>query len=119
MATKAKASVKVEAVEPEVIESCNGLLDSVKAGAAAAQTAVANIVPTVGKGMQQALYNGVYVVSYGVTFGALVVSSLVPSNSFVSQALNDGSSAAKETFKKRKESQVLIESGSENQSPAS
>lgn len=109
MATKAKVAEKLESAPlPEVTGStANSVVASVKASAAKAQTAVVSFVPTVGKSVEQTVYNGVYFISYGVTFGALVVGSLIPKNTLITKAFSEGSDAARETFKKRQETPMI------------
>ena len=97
-------------VEPELVESVaaeastskNLVVDSVLSGASAAQEAAAKFVPAVGAGLRKATYMGFYYVSFGATFSALVVSSLIPSSSFVSSAISDGAEAAKGAYRKSK-----------------
>lgn len=97
-----------EAVAAEVAEEIqqNRVIKSVKAGAGAAKEAVANFVPGVGQGIRNVAYKGVYYASFGVTFGALAVASLVPSSSFVGHAIAEGAKDAEATFKALEEKEV-------------
>jgi hypothetical protein len=47
----------------------------------------------------KAVYTSVYYASYGIVFGALVVSSFIPGRNFLGKAINDGSIAARKSFK--------------------
>jgi hypothetical protein len=87
--------------EPTADTSVNAVVESVKAGATAAQAAVTDFVPAVGKNLRTLVYNGLYYVSFGVTFSALTVASLVPSDNVMGKALADGAEAAKEVFRKQ------------------
>jgi hypothetical protein len=46
----------------------------------------------------KAVYSSVYFASYGIVFGALVVSSFIPGRNFLGKAINDGSAAARKSF---------------------
>lgn len=77
------------------------LLSSVKSGAQAAQNAAAQVGPAVGNGLRAVAYKGIYSVAYGFTFGVLMAGKIVPENGFVSNAINEGNSAAKVAFDER------------------
>ena len=96
-------SVAAESAE-EAQES--RIIQSVKAGAGAAREAVANFVPGVGQNIRQVAYKGVYYASFGVTFGALAVASLVPRGSLVSNAIAEGARDAEATFKALEEKEA-------------
>lgn len=109
MAAKSKAAEKLESasLSEETVSLTDTVVSSVKASATKAQTAVVKLVPTVGKSVEQVVYNGVYFVSYGVTFGALVVGSLIPKHSLITKAISEGSEAARKNFKKRQETPMI------------
>ena len=88
----------VESTEPT---STNIVVESVRAGASAAQEAVADLLPTVGNNLRKLAYNGFYYVSFGVTFSALTVANLLPTDNVMGQALADGAAAARESFRKQ------------------
>jgi hypothetical protein len=46
----------------------------------------------------KAVYTSVYFASYGIVFGALVVSSFIPGRSFLGKAITDGTTAARKSF---------------------
>jgi hypothetical protein len=46
----------------------------------------------------KAVYTSVYFASYGIVFGALVVSSFIPGRNFLGKAIADGSVAARKSF---------------------
>jgi len=98
--------------EPTTPGSTNVMVESVKAGASAAQEAVANFWPAVGRNLRKFVYNGCYYVSFGVTFSALTVANLVPTDNIMGKALADGAEAAKEAFHKQHELTASGESGS-------
>lgn len=89
-----------EAVAAEASDTVHEqrIIDSVRAGALAAREAAAQFAPAVGQRIRKTAYRGIYYVSFGVTFGALAVAKLVPSDSFVGHAIADGAGAAKEAF---------------------
>lgn len=77
------------------------ILASVKSGAQAAQNAAAQVGPAVGNGLRTVAYKGIYGVAYGFTFGVLLAGKVIPVGGFVSNAINDGNSAAKGAFQDR------------------
>ncbi|HUL12900.1 MAG TPA: hypothetical protein VLU73_12135 [Methylococcaceae bacterium] len=95
--------MEAASVESTAPSSTNIMVESVKAGAGAAQEAVADFLPVVGKTLRKLVYNGFYYVSFGVTFSALTVASLVPTDNVMGQALADGAEAAKEVFRKQRQ----------------
>lgn len=50
----------------------------------------------------KAVYSSIYFASYGIVFGAMLVSSFIPATgrNLLGKAINDGSSAARNAFKK-------------------
>ena len=79
------------------------LLTSVKSSAQAAQHAAAQVGPAVGNGLRAAAYKGIYSVAYGLTFGVLMAGKVIPVGGFVSNAINEGNSAAKLAFDERED----------------
>ena len=98
--------------EPTTPGSTNVMVESVKAGASAAREAVANFWPAVGRNLRKQVYDGCYYVSFGVTFSALTVANLVPTDNIMGKALADGAEAAKEACHKQHELTASSESGS-------
>lgn len=103
--------------EAESLIQGNLVVESVRSGAAAAQEAVTRFVPAVGDGLRKVAYQGIYGVSFGVTFGALLVARLVPKESFVGHALADGAAAAKVAIHELDEKPVAA--GDEHDAPMS
>jgi len=97
----AETVMEVASGESTAPSSTNIVVESVKAGAGAAQQAVGDFLPAVGKTLRQVVYNGFYYVSFGVTFSALTLASLVPTDNVMGQALTAGAEAAKEAFRKQ------------------
>ena len=89
--------------EPEAVTENRAvaLLTSVKSSAQAAQHAAAQVGPALGNGLRAAAYKGIYSAAYGLTFGVLMVGKIVPASGFVSNAINEGNSAAKLAFDER------------------
>jgi hypothetical protein len=52
-------------------------------------------------------YKGIYYVSYGVTFGALVAAKIVPTDSLVAHAAKDGAAAAKAAFNEQEQAATV------------
>ena len=107
-----EAIMKATSVESTAPSSTNVVVESVKAGASAAQEAVADFLPAVGKNLRTLVYNGFYYASFGVTFSALTVASLVPTDNVMGKALADGAEAAKEVFRKQHDLTASGECGS-------
>ena len=97
------------AEESTVSSTTTLVVESMKSGASAAQEAAAKFVPAVGENIRKAAYKGIYYVSFGATFSALVVAKLVPADSFVGHALIDGAVAAKGAFRRQQEKASLAE----------
>lgn len=95
--------MEATSVESAAPSPTNIVIESVKAGAGAAQEAVVDFLPAVGKTLRALVYNGFYYVSFGVTFSALTVAHLVPTNNVMGQALADGAKAAQEAFRQQHE----------------
>jgi hypothetical protein len=89
--------------EVETVTESRGvaLLATVKTGAQAAQQAAAQVGPAVGNGLRAAAYQGIYSVAYGLTFGVLMAGKVIPVSGFITNAVNDGNSAAKVAFNER------------------
>jgi hypothetical protein len=90
-------------------EQENAVIRSFKAGAGAAKDAITNLAPAVGKGIRQVAYKGVYYISFGATFGALTVASLVPIDSFIGEAIAQGAKDAEASFKALEEKGSAVE----------
>ncbi len=95
--------MEAASVESAAPSATNIVVESVKAGAGAAQEAVVDFLPAVGETLRALVYNGFYYVSFGVTFSALTVAHLVPTNNVMGQALADGAKAAQEAFRPQHE----------------
>jgi len=100
-ATSAETVCETVAEESAASSTTSLVFESMKSGANAAQEAAAKFVPTVGENIRKVAYKGIYYVSFGATFGALVMAKLVPADSFVGHALIDGAVAAKDAFRKQ------------------
>ncbi len=79
-------------------ESAESVTEAVREGADDAREAAAGFIPAVGNFLHKGIYNGFYYLTYGVVFGSLVVGSIIPSNSAVSEGMRDGAQAAKRAF---------------------
>jgi hypothetical protein len=62
---------------PEATRS-NIMAEIITSGTTKAQEVVNNIVPAVTGSVRTVAYKGIYYLSYGITFGALVIARLVP-----------------------------------------
>lgn len=93
-----EAAEAVENVYEASAEAVRGVPAAIREGASDARRAAAGILPAMGAMVRKGVYNGFYYGSYGVVFGALVVSRLVPSNNAVGQGIHDGAVAAREDF---------------------
>jgi hypothetical protein len=106
---KDSSTVLEEAVDTieNVIEAsakaAYGMPAAIREGASDARRAAADILPAIGAMARRGLYNGFYFGSYGVVFGALVVSRFVASNNAVGQGIHDGAVAAREDFEAHKQ----------------
>ena len=116
MAVEAKGAEEAvhEAAASESAEATHGniLVEIVKSGATKAEGAINSIVPAVGGNLRTVAYNGIFYISFGVTFGALVVARLVPADSFVGKAIADGAEAAKAAFKQQQAKVAPVEMAS-------
>jgi hypothetical protein len=70
-------------------ESAESVSEAVREGVSDAREAAIGFIPAVGNFLHKGIYNGFYY---------LVIGSLIPSNSVVSEAVKDGAQAAKKTF---------------------
>lgn len=78
-------------------------VDAMKAGALDAQAAVANIGPSLSRGV----YRLAYSVSYGVVYSALVLRRWIPAHSAVAEGVRDGASAAEHDFNTEKKAAAV------------
>lgn len=88
----------VENVYEASAEAAYGMPAAIREGASDARRAAAGILPAMGAMVRKSVYSGFYYGSYGVVFGALVVSRLVPSNNAIGDGIRDGAVAAREDF---------------------
>jgi hypothetical protein len=109
-------SVEAHAEETENT-SLSSVGEAVKEGAADAKQGVETILPAVGKFVSKALYGGCYYAAYGVTFGALTVGKLIPTDNAVVHGLQDGAEAAAADIQKR--SEAVAEATVETATPTS
>ncbi len=79
-------------------ENAGSLVEAISAGAEAASSAAAGLIPAVGGLIHKGVYNGFYCLSYGVVFGALVVGKLIPSNNAMGDGVRNGFKAAHKDF---------------------
>lgn len=98
--------------EPE-----NAVYAVVMSGVSKAQEAF-KAVPNVGEGVRKVAFKGIYYASFGVTFGALVVAQLVPTESFVGQAMAEGAKAAKASFRRQRAAEVARQAEEASAMPA-
>ena len=70
----------------------------------AGKTAGKGILSSICGGVQKGIYTSVYTVTYGAVYGALLVGGLIPVNSVVREAMQDGFSAARKAYGNRSES---------------
>jgi hypothetical protein len=107
-------TVMAEAIEAEPE---NAVYAVVMSGVSRAQEAF-KAVPNVGENVRKVAYKGIYYVSFGATFGALVVAQLVPSESFVGQAMAEGAKAAKASFRRQRAAEVARQAAEASAMPA-
>jgi hypothetical protein len=98
--------------EPE-----NAVYAVVMSGVSKAQEAF-KAVPNVGENVRKVAFKGIYYASFGVTFGALVVAQLVPTESFVGQAMAEGAKAAKASFRRQRAAEVARQAAEASAMPA-
>lgn len=91
--SKAGSSRKARAKSNEAIDQ--GVADGKQAAAEAA--------PVVTDYLAKALYGACYYSAYGVTFGALLIANMIPSESAVARGLHDGAETASREFKVQEE----------------
>jgi hypothetical protein len=77
--------------------------DAIGQGVADGKQAAAEAVPVVGDYLAKALYDACYYSAYGVTFGALFIANMIPSESPVARGLHDGAETASREFKVQEE----------------
>jgi hypothetical protein len=107
-------TVMAEAIEAEPE---NAVYAVVMSGVSRAQEAF-KAVPNVGENVRKVAYKGIYYASFGATFGALVVAQLVPSESFVGQAMAEGAKAAKASFRRQRAAEVARQAAEASAMPA-
>lgn len=95
----------------------NAVYAVVMSGVSKAQEAF-KAVPNVGEGVRKVAFKGIYYASFGVTFGALVVAQLVPTESFVGQAMAEGAKAAKASFRRQRAAEVARQAEEASAMPA-
>jgi len=93
-----EAAETVENVYEASAEAVQGVPAAIREGASDARRAVAGILPAMGTMVRKSVYSGFYYGSYGVVFGALVVSRLIPSNNAIGEGIRDGAVAALADF---------------------
>lgn len=93
-----EAAETVENVYEASAEAVQGVPAAIREGASDARRAVAGILPAMGTMVRKSVYGGFYYGSYGVVFGALVVSRLIPSNNAIGEGIRDGAMAARADF---------------------
>lgn len=98
--TQDAVETTVEVVESTSLSSVG---EAVKEGAADAAQGVNTVLPAVGKFLSKALYDGCYYAAYGVTFGALTVAKLIPTDNALVHGIQDGAEAAAADVQKRQE----------------
>lgn len=68
--------------------------EAVQEGTVQAQQAAADLLPAVGEFAAKTLYGTCYYAAFGVTFAALTIARLIPTESPVAHGLHDGAEAA-------------------------
>lgn len=89
--------------------------EAIKQGVADAKQAAAEAAPVVTDYVAKALYGTCYYSAYAVTFSALLLAKLIPSESAVARGLHDGADTATREFKVQEEQRArraAAESGS-------
>lgn len=84
----------------------HNLADAARRGAADAQAAASRVVPALKRNTAKAIYSSCYYLSYGVVYGATVVSDLIPKDNAVVHGLCDGAQAARAAVAARKARQA-------------
>lgn len=72
---------------------------AVEEGVADAREVTADVLPALGESISKAIYGSCYQAAYYVTFGALAIARLIPSDSAVARGLHDGAEVAAGDFK--------------------
>jgi hypothetical protein len=75
-------------------KSFSGVGEAVKEGTADAAQDASNVLPAIGRFLSKTVYGGCYYAAYGVTFGALTVAKLIPTDNAFVHGLQEGSKAA-------------------------
>ena len=71
------------------------LTRAIREGASDAANAASRIVPNVAKYLSKGVYGACYYTTFGVVFGALTVSKLLPSNGAAVHGIEDGARDAR------------------------
>lgn len=85
----------------------HNLADAARRGAADAQAAASRVVPALKRNTAKAIYSSCYYLSYGVVYGATVVSDLIPKDNAMVHGLCDGAQAARAAVAARKARQAI------------
>lgn len=85
--------------------------DAFRQGAADAAAAADTVLPMLGKWLSRGVYGGCYLASYGVVFGALTASRLLPPESAVLKGLEAGAEAARKDVEGYRDARVIVPEG--------
>ncbi|MGX2039797.1 hypothetical protein ACWJKU_06640 [Methylocaldum sp. MU1018] len=98
-----KAGEGPEHVAKRETEPSEGLGEAFKEGAEHARSTFAEIIPELGGMIHKSVYSGFYYLTYGAVFGSLLIGSLIPADSAMTEGVRDGAEAAKKAFEGRHE----------------
>jgi hypothetical protein len=77
-------------------------------GATAARKSVDEILPVLGESVSKTVYGTCYYAAYLVTFTALTLVRLIPTDSIVARGLHDGANAAEVDYEEHKAQQARM-----------
>lgn len=82
--------------------------EAVQEGTAQAKQTAAEVLPAVGELVTKTLYGTCYYAAFGVTFAALAIAKMIPTESPVAHGLHDGAEAATKQFAAHAEQQARM-----------
>lgn len=102
--TEKLTDTKVESVK----KTRARVTEAVQEGTAQAKQTAAEVLPAVGKLASKTLYGTCYYAAFGVTFAALTIAKLIPTDSPVAHGLHDGAEAAAKEVEAHAEQQARM-----------
>jgi len=90
--------------------------EAVQEGAAQAKQTAAEALPAVGELASKTLYGVCYYAAFGVTFAALMIAKMIPTDSPVAHGLHDGAAEAAKQIEARAAQQARMAAGAAGES---